>query len=785
VDSDVAVPAFFLAEGRGQIVTWDARCVSLWGYTKQGVQELTVPELFNPGFDISYFRNLPPGEARVESAAIRRKDGRKIKVEFSCEKVRLAGSDFLQCAVTPHHDVVRSALSLAKIIEGIPCLFFVADADGHLLAWNHHWADAVNVQSDMLARAQVADFFKGPAFEMVREKMADALELGTASYEAIMQSSQGVFKPYLFTFARRLLAGQPWLFCSGIDITERKAAELRLLVNERAMDACVNAIAIFGRRGPENPIEYVNPAFCALTGYSKEECLGRDPSFMNAEDLDVEERSKIQAALSANKSVHAVLRNRNKKGNIIWNDLTIDPVVDDDGRVSHFVAVIQDVTEAKRSEEQLRHLATHDPLTGLANRTAMQDRLKASIDRARRDESCVAVVYVDLDNFKVVNDTMGHAAGDMLLQTLAQRLAASVRAGDTVARIGGDEFVAVINDCQGIDHVGELVERLHGNFIEPVGAGIKEILPSASIGISLFPHDGDEAYTILRAADAAMYRAKTSGKNQFRFYSAEMDLTVHNYLERETSLRAAIDRDELFLQYQPKVDLESGKIVGAEVLVRWKHPEDGILYPKDFIRIAEESGLIIPLGEWVLRHACATLRHIHREGFPHFSLSVNLSARQLRDRTFAQKVTDILSSYALPCHALELEVTESHLMENPERAAITLGALRALGLKISIDDFGTGYSSLSHLQKFPIEFVKMDSAFLSDLTHNGHAVIAQAIIALAHNLHLRVVAEGVETVAQVDFLRMHRCDHIQGNYFSPPIAESALLELLHTRAGLQ
>jgi diguanylate cyclase (GGDEF)-like protein/PAS domain S-box-containing protein len=779
-----ATPAFFVADASGRVLTWDERCAALWGHASVAAQGLSMTALFDPAIDPRILAALAPGAVHKQSLALVQHNGDRMAAQLRCEKLSVAGQDLLQCTVTPEQDGARAALSLAKIIEGIPCLFFIADADGHLLAWNLHWADAVNLPARDLPRAQVADFFKRDELGPIRQKMRDALQHGHATHEAVMTSIRGVSTPYLFTFARRMLAGQPWLFCSGIDISANKANELRLRVNERAMDACVNALVITRREGASNPIQYVNSAFCQLTGYTKEECLGQDPSFMRAPNLDNAERSKIREALAANQSVHTVLRNRHKDGNIFWNDLSIDPVVGDDGVVSHFVAVVQDVTEARKAEEQLRHLAMHDQLTGLANRTVMQDRLQSSMERARRDNTRIAVVFIDLDNFKIINDTMGHAAGDILLQTLAQRLAASVRAGDTVARIGGDEFVAIINDCMGVDHVADIVGRLHANIIEPVANGANEISPSASIGVSIFPHDGDEAFTVLRAADAAMYRAKTSGKNQTKFYSGEMDLTVHNYLAREERLRGAIEREELFLEYQPRVDLGSGKMVGAEVLVRWRHPDDGVLMPKDFIRMAEESGLIIPLGEWVLNQAFADMKELHRAGFGHLTFSVNLSARQLRTKTFSGTVATLLRLHDIGCDALEVEVTESHLMDGTDQAALTLDSLNALGIRISIDDFGSGYSSLSHLQKFPIDVIKIDPSFLRDLRHSGHAVIAQAIIALAHNLHMRVVAEGVETDEQVAFLRMHYCDHMQGNYFSPAVSKTALLTLLRADASM-
>ena len=676
-------------------------------------------------------------------------------------------------------------LTLETIVEGLPCLFYVIDSEARLMLWNTRLAEAAELDQSDMAGIDVATFFAPEDRAATAAQIRAAFDAGHSMHESSIVGRNGRRTPYLFQCAHVQLNGQPCIFGTGLDLSSRTQAEARLKVTERAMDASVNAIVITRCEGGRNPIEYVNPAFTRITGYSLEDVIGRDPGFMHAGALDVAERERICAAIARHQSVRAVLRNARKNGEIFWNSLSIDPVFGADGKLTHYVGVIDDITEARRYEAELRHLATHDIMTGLANRATLHDRLQTSIERAARDGSCVAAVYLDLDNFKAINDTFGHAAGDQVLKTIAQRLARAVRAGDTVARIGGDEFVAVINQCQGHEHVAELVERLRRSAMEAIDIGGQPVLPGASIGVSLFPHDGVDSGAILRAADAAMYRAKGTGKNQCRFYSADIDERVQNQLAREARLRCAIERGELFLGYQPKVDLMTGQMVGAEALVRWDHPDDGVVMPDAFIGLAEECGLIVPLGDWVLRQACQAVQAVHAAGYPDFTMSVNLSVRQLRLPNFIGTVRQMLADYHVDRNAIELEVTESHLMDDPVQAVSTLQQLKSLGVQLSIDDFGTGYSSLSHLQKFPVDYIKIDRSFIEDLARSGDSVIAQAIISLGHNLQLKVIAEGVETDEQLQFLRQHRCDQIQGFRFSPAISQAALLTLLSSGVTLQ
>jgi diguanylate cyclase (GGDEF)-like protein/PAS domain S-box-containing protein len=683
----------------------------------------------------------------------------------------------------PRRHAVLHDLPLAEIIEGLPCIFYVIDGSGKLVLWNRQLELALGMSSREIAARDVASFFSARDQAAVQENIRSAFDTGQSSHEAELIGMHGNRMACLFHCVRSTLGTLPCIFGTGLDISARKKNELGLLVRERALYASVNAIIITCQKNGQNLIEYVNPAFEQITGYRLDDIKGRNPRFMRIEGTDVAEQQRIHTALLRQESVHAVLRNVRQNGDVFWNDLHIDPIINGDGEVTHFVGVLNDITEARHYERRLQHLAHHDPLTGLANRTLLQERLQTGIDAAAGNGKTGALAFLDLDNFKHINDTFGHEAGDAVLRTIATRLRHCVRDEDTVARMGGDEFVLLMNDQPGVHHVAELVERVREAVCAPIHAAGQELIAGASIGVALFPDHGAAAESIMRAADAAMYHAKTLGKNNCQFYSPELSRAVQEHMLLEAGLTRALRNQEMFLGYQPKIDLRSGKMVGAEALVRWQHPEQGIVMPGVFIGAAEETGLIVPLGEWVLDTACAELERLALLGFQEFVISVNLSARQLRQRQFTDRVAEILARYRIAPGTLELEVTESQLMDEPHQAIATLAGLKALGVKLSIDDFGTGYSSLSSLQKFPVDYIKIDRSFLLDIS-GSNAIITRAIIALGHNLKLKVIAEGVETRAQLDFLRDYDCDQMQGHYFSAALGAAALTEMLVSDARL-
>ena len=782
--------AVFVVDADGKIQSWNKASEKMSGFSADDIRDTPLRKLITP--------QKAPGTVPFQfdhdgdhEAWLVQKNGEVVPVHVTTARHVLDQEhpDSFSVIVIPkgenvpppNQQIVQD-VPLLDIIEGLPCVFYVVDQSGHLLLWNRRLEDALQLASEDMPILNVTNFFDEEERQAITEKISEAFVTGSSSHEAILVGREGKRTPFLFNCARMSLGSIPCVFGTGLDITAQKETELRLLVRERAMYSSVNAIVITRCEDHQHLIEYVNPAFEHITGYTLQEIKGRDPRFMQVPEFDVEERHQIRDALERQESIHVVLRNMRKNGDIFWNNLRIDPVRNVDGTVTHYVGVIEDVTAKRQYERRLQHLANHDPLTGLANRTLLQEKVTMSMLFAQRTNALMAVAFLDLDNFKFINDTFGHDAGDLVLKEVANRLRHNVREEDTIARMGGDEFVLVITSEPSLAHVGDMVERVRVSLSAPVHINGKEVSPGVSIGVSLFPRDGDTVDRLMRAADAAMYHAKTSGRNNVKFFSEDLNASVHEHLSLKARLANAIQAGQLFVSYQPKVDLRSGRVVGAEALVRWSDPEDGIVGPDKFIPIAEETGLIIPLGEWVLNKACETLCELQDNGVRGFTISVNLSTRQLRDKSFVARLSALLARYELDPGALELEVTESQLMDNPDEAMKVLAQLKQLGVRLSIDDFGTGYSSLSHLQKFPVDFIKIDRTFLREVgLVERDTVIAKAIISLGHTLNLIVIAEGVETSEQLSFLREHDCDQMQGYYFSPALTKEMLHQKISSR----
>jgi diguanylate cyclase (GGDEF)-like protein len=445
------------------------------------------------------------------------------------------------------------------------------------------------------------------------------------------------------------------------------------------------------------------------------------------------------------------------------------------------------LAEVRMAEEKIKDLAYHDSLTSLPNRLVFTDRLTLAVSQAQRQGSTLAVLFLDLDRFKVINDSLGHSLGDLLLQQVGARLTGCLRAGDTVARLGGDEFVLLLPGVQGAAEAERVALKVLETLRQPFHLEGRELFVTASMGISLFPNDGQDADALVRNADAAMYRAKEQGRDSHRLYAPLMNDQAVERLALENALRRALSNDELVLHYQPLVEITSGRIHGVEALLRWRHPEKGLLWPSDFLHVAEVTGLILPIGPWVLRTACAQARAWHEQGMSGLRVAVNLSARQFQQGGLAEQVRRALGETNLPPSCLELEITETDAMQNTEATVRTFGDLKALGVRISIDDFGIGYSSLGTLKRLPIDTLKIDRSFIRDITSDpDDAAIVTAVIAMAHTLELQVVAEGVDTEEQLAFLRGYGCDLLQGHLFGPAASAQECGEgLARHRAGLQ
>ncbi len=563
------------------------------------------------------------------------------------------------------------------------------------------------------------------------------------------------------------------------DVTETRAAEEALRLRHRALESSANAILISELGAPDNPCIYANPAFQRITGYGVAEVVGRNGRFLVERDLAQPGVDVIRAALRQRTEGTAVVRAYRKDSSPFWAEVSVAPVPDEAGVVTHYVSILNDVTEKKRYEQQLEHQATHDALTGLPNRTLLQDRLDQAIRRARRKGCLAAVVFIDLDNFKYINDSLGHDLGDALLRVIARRLKSCVRDEDTVARHGGDEFVLVLDEQPDEAGIHRLVHRVSATITRPCRLHNRELSVTCSLGFAVYPEDGRDRRTLIKNADAAMYRAKDLGRDNAQRFSPAIHFRVKERLALEGDLRRALERQELCLAYQPRVDIATGEVVALEALLRWRRAGSGLVSPLKFIPLAEETGLIVPIGEWVLHTACQQNRAWQAAGLPPVRVSVNLSACQFRHRGLVRTAEAALAGSGLEARHLELELTEGTVMHNPDEVIATLGELKAMGMALSIDDFGTGYSSLSYLKRFPVDYLKIDKTFVQDIDRGGgDAAITQAVIALGHTLGLRVVAEGVETHDQLAFLRAHACDEMQGFLFSRPLAPRAVTELL-------
>ena len=461
-----------------------------------------------------------------------------------------------------------------------------------------------------------------------------------------------------------------------------------------------------------------------------------------------------------------------------WVSGVYRPHYDAKGNIAGVIGLIRDITERKTAEQQIEYQAYHDALTGLANRRLFQEHLTLALALAQRRQRLVAVLFLDLDHFKIVNDSLGHSTGDALLKLVAVRLKGAVREGDTVARVGGDEFTIVLQELATREDAAVVAQKVLRTIAEPMEINTQRLYVTTSIGITLFPDDGDDAETLLKNADNAMYRAKAEGRNTYQMSTQELNRSTHERMTLESGLHLAMEREEFELLYQPQIDLGTMKIVGMEALLRWRHPERGLVPPSEFIAVAEDRGFIVVIGDWVLRTACHEARRFRDRGYPEFRVAVNISARQFRDQALIPLVESALSQSGLNPKCLELEITESVAMENIELTLTVLKELREIGVSIAIDDFGTGHSSLNYLKRFPIDALKIDRSFVEDVPDRFEdAAIVRSVIQLAHGLNLRVVAEGVEKREQLEFLREHDCREVQGYYFSYPLASAEFLEL--------
>jgi len=571
------------------------------------------------------------------------------------------------------------------------------------------------------------------------------------------------------------------------DITDRhRAVEALANAERRFRSIFENTVEGIYQTTAEGRYISANPALARIYGYeSPEELMGSLAASGRSLYVEPSRRADFERLMRETGAVTQFESQVHRRdGSVIWISENARVVRASDGRVLHYEGTVEDITERKRYQAELEFQATHDALTGLPNRGLLEDRLRQALGFAHRTGSLVAVAFIDLDRFKVINDSLGHGSGDELLMRISRRIRGALREIDTVARQGGDEFVVVLAEQPTVESVVAVVERIIAEVSQPVTIDGRELYVTCSVGIALHPNDGSDTTTLLRNADAAMFSAKERGRNSFQFYAPNMNALALERLALEGSLRRATEREEFEVHYQPRVDIRSKKIVGMEALVRWRDAELGFVPPAKFIPVAEEANLINQIGEQVLRAACRQARYWVDLGFDELSVSVNLSARQFRQGRLVETIRSALAETGLDAEHLELELTESTIMGHGEEFVAMLAELKGLGVRVAIDDFGTGYSNLSYLSRFPIDALKIDRSFVSEVaTDQQHALLAKAVISLGHSLRLKVVAEGVETAEQLDFLRHHGCDEVQGYFFSKPVPPEEFERMLARWTG--
>jgi diguanylate cyclase (GGDEF)-like protein/PAS domain S-box-containing protein len=740
------------------------------------------------------WRGLAADHGRTNKLLLRRGDGGTVIAELALSPQYDAGGVIQSwvAAIDNLHDdstpeaVLVGRTPLAAVVAVLPGTFYAINRAGRFVLWNRNHERITELMPEEVEATSAVELFDLKTRPLIADSIRRVFETGEeVVLEADVLGRSGRETPMLLCGSRVSCNGGHYLFGMGLDITQRRAHEQALRLRERALHAASNGIVITAIQGNDCSIEYVNPAFERISGYRAEDVIGRDSRFMAAPGMDGNERARIRDAIAARRPVNVVFRNMRKNGELFWNDLSITPVLDEHGQTSHFIGVIMDVTATKQRTAHLEHEVNHDPLTGLANRNLLWDRLEHALHLAQRQKSLVATVLIDLNNFKSINDTHGHEAGDVVLKVVAKRLLASVRDSDTVARLSGDEFVLVLVNQPSLRFTLRMIERLRQGLTQPVSFMHKEIAVGASLGVSVYPHDGHTAAELVRSADVAMYHAKATGRNEIYFFSSDMKSTTDARQQLDAGMAHAIERNELFMLYQPCVDARSGTVKSFEALLRWRHPERGVLLPSAFLTEAEESGRIVQFGAWVLDQVCAFLRELKALGVTGVPVSVNVSAREYVQQDFVANIAKRLAQHGLAPDSLQIELREEALIRNPGQVRDLAGQLRELGLTLSVDEFGHGMSDLGFLRELSVGQLKLSKQAVHAIAENEDAregnVMARTLIDIGHNLRMPVIGEAVETRSQMEFLTAHGCEGLQGTWLGEPMEAEAARELVRDR----
>lgn len=729
--------------------------------------------------------NAKTGQARVHNFSMTCHDGSVKEILFRAVTLLDGSQLVLYEDITQHILMERrlreSEARFRSLTDSLPLLIWEAGPDGMITYVNLTWTDFTGRQAARELGLGFMDNMHPDDLEGFRQAHA---------------RSQTQHLPFEIEYRLLRSDGQyRWLLCNGVprfgseggflgylgsclDITVRKNFELQQRMIAQVFENTVEGIVIADGEGR---VQMVNPAFSEITGYSAQEVMGREFDILRPDPHDPTFYEDVWEGLVTTGRWSGEYWNRRKNGQAYPEWLTIGLIRDPQGQTNNFMAIFHDITEIKRSQDQLHHQANHDALTGLPNRLLFRDRLSQALAHAKRNSLQLALLFIDLDNFKHINDSMGHEVGDLLLKEVAGRLVTCVREEDTVARLGGDEFTLVLHEVKGERGAVQVARKVLESLARPMNLKDNEVRIGASIGITLYPADGEDLASLLRNADMAMYRAKRQGRNTYQLFTSTMQEEAVQAMALENAMRRALEEEEFTVYYQPRLEIKTQRIMGMEALVRWDHPTRGLLAPGVFINLAEETGMILAMGEFVLRRACREAQAWRQAGNQGLCVSVNLSPRQFEQENLVAMVEEVLLETGLPSIYLELEITEGAVMKSVDKAVATLVDLAAMGVRLSLDDFGTGYSSLNYLKRFPLSALKIDQSFVRDLNRDPNdAAIVQTIIAMGHTLDLQVVAEGVETAEQLAFLSGSGCDEFQGYLFSRPLPAAQFGELLTT-----
>jgi diguanylate cyclase (GGDEF)-like protein/PAS domain S-box-containing protein len=778
--------ALFVCDRGGRIEFANRAAALLLGYPESELAGKRIEDFLAHDADVT--SNLKRTSIRNAEYVFATRDGERVDLTMSIAPIvhegEPAGAVIICRDIRERkradREILQAVTLMQSTLESTADGILVIGTGGRILSYNQRFVDMLRIPQNVMDGGD-----NQRVLQYMVEQVADPAELTRTfavldaqpqaeSFDLIQFRDGRRFERY--SIGKRIEDTETIRVWSFRDVTARYAAEAalreseiryRLLFEQNAAGVCVSRL--------DGTIVDANATFASMIGYPRATLLGRN---MNEFYMRGLEREGLAALLRDSTTLNSIeVELRRADGSSMWALKNLTLVGEGADGMVH--ATVVDISARKRAEEQIEFHAYHDVLTNLPNRKLFTDRLRQSLTRAKRSGRAVAVMFIDVDHFKTINDTLGHTAGDELLLEMSRRLRGCVREEDTVARLGGDEFTIILSELRQPDDAIGVAEKVLDTVQVPLSIGGMPIEVTASVGIALYPDDGTDPESLLRNADSAMYRAKESGRNNFQLCTDEMKQRAMERLSLESRLRKALHDEQLVLHYQPQVNLLSGRIIGAEALVRWNDPERGLVYPAAFIPVAEESRLIVPLGEWVLRTACRQAKEWIDRGAGPVRIAVNLSARQFQQQDLVEMVRGILDETRLHASALELEITETTAMQNGEVTVDVMRSLRDIGVGISIDDFGTGYSSLNYLKRFPITAVKIDRAFIRDLvTDEGDAAIVSAVIAIARSLRLRVVAEGVETAAQYAFLRSRECHEAQGFYFSRAVHHDELTRAL-------